>query len=299
MISHYIPEDQFPMPLSPRTQMVGNYFFNLFLIQGREKSALFETGVSGVVDSVIDQLRQLGVEPDYLIPSHPHSDHITGLPGLVEAFPRAQVLVAKGAKEFISHPKAGAALIAEDAFISKGLENQGLPPRRPPLTEIPRLETARIVSRPRTLDLGGLSLELIPVQGHSPGNLVARVPEENLVFCADSLGFHYPGRGVWPLYFTGAQAYLDTLEQLKKMDASILCPAHQGPIFGKEIPKILEMAIGETRQLIERIKATPLEKEEDLAQELFEESYRDEFTLYTQKNIMGCSKLLIKRGRQI
>ena len=299
MESHYLPEEQFPTVLVPRVHMLGNYFFNLFLIQGQKRSALFETAVSGVVDTVINQLVRLKVKPDYIIPSHPHSDHITGLPGLMEAFPRAQVLVAQGAQEFVTHPKAGPALISEDAFISKALEDKGLFPQRPPLTKIPTLETAQVITRPQTLDLGGLSLELIPVEGHSPGNLIAWIPQEKILFCSDSLGFHYPGRGIWPLYFTDAKAYLKTLEDLKAMEPSILCPAHQGPVFGKAIPALLDQALESTRQLIERIKATPPQEEERLVKELFEESYRDEFTLYTRKNIMNCSKLLIKRGRQI
>ena len=84
MKTHYIPREKFPMGISPHIKMLGNYFFNLFLVTGENKSALFESGISGVTDSVITQLDALGISPDYLVPSHPHSDHITGLPGLME-----------------------------------------------------------------------------------------------------------------------------------------------------------------------------------------------------------------------
>ena len=107
MKTHRIHPDKFPMALSPHVKMLGNYFFNLFLVTGSSKSALFESGISGVVDGVIAQLDALGIAPDYLVPSHPHSDHITGLPGLMERYPRARVVMAAGANEFITHPKAG------------------------------------------------------------------------------------------------------------------------------------------------------------------------------------------------
>ena len=37
---------------------------------------------------------------------------------------------------------------------------------------------------------------------------------------------------------------------------------------------------------------------EKLAQELFRESYRDEFTLYSEQNIKSVAGLLIRRGRE-
>ncbi len=171
MNPHYIPQDKFPMVLTPRIRVLGNYFFNLFLVTGSEKSALFETGISGVVDTVIQQLDDLNIEPDYLVVSHPHSDHITGLPGLMERFPNAAVVCAQGAPAFVSHPKAGPALIREDKFMSQGLEKMGITPGRPTLETIPDLGGATSIDSPTCLDLGGgTDLALMPVDGHSPGS---------------------------------------------------------------------------------------------------------------------------------
>jgi 2-aminobenzoylacetyl-CoA thioesterase len=101
MKNHYIPEDRFPIKLNTHVLMLGNYFFNLFLIIGNQSTALFEVGVSGIVDTVIRQLEHLDINPDFIIPSHPHSDHITGLPGLAKRYPNAGIIVASGAKEII------------------------------------------------------------------------------------------------------------------------------------------------------------------------------------------------------
>ncbi|MBU0465813.1 MAG: MBL fold metallo-hydrolase [Proteobacteria bacterium] len=59
---------------------------------------MFEVGISGIVDTVINHLEHLDIIPDFIIPSHPHSDHITGLPGLARRYPDARVVVASGAK---------------------------------------------------------------------------------------------------------------------------------------------------------------------------------------------------------
>lgn len=299
MRPHYIPQDRFPMELTPRITVLGNYFFNLFLVRGDKKSALFETGVSGCVDRVIAQMDSIGVEPDYLIVSHPHSDHITGLDGLAARFPKAVILAGAGAVEFVTHPKAGALLIKEDDFISKSLEREGAPPGRPPLDLVPDIFSATIIDRETSLDLGGqTTLDLIPVQGHSPGNLLAWVEADQAMFCSDSLGFHYPGRGFWPLFFTGAKAYIETIHKIGSFSPRILCPAHQGPITGDAAASAVDEALKATASLLDKIRENQL-PDQELIRELFKESYRDEFTLYTPDNIENCSRLLVKRAREI
>jgi glyoxylase-like metal-dependent hydrolase (beta-lactamase superfamily II) len=130
-----IESSSYPMPLSSRVTVLGNHYINLFLVQGDQKTALFEAGISGMVDTVIRQLEHLTAVPDYLIISHPHSDHITGLVGLMDRFPDAEVVTGPGAAEFITHPKAGPLMRAEDEFMSQGLADRGLPPQRPPISK--------------------------------------------------------------------------------------------------------------------------------------------------------------------
>jgi glyoxylase-like metal-dependent hydrolase (beta-lactamase superfamily II) len=286
----------YPIELSSRVMVLGNYYINLFLIQGDKKTALFEAGISGVVDTVIHQLEQLEVMPDYLIVSHPHSDHITGLPGLMERFPAAQVVAGAGTAEFIAHPKAGPLMLAEDAFMSKGLAARGVTPGRPPIETVPDLSGVREVPDTAVLDLGGIALELFPVKGHSPGNILGRVG--NILFCSDSLGFHFPGRGFWPLFFTGAGEYLDTQAQIQAMAPAIVCPGHQGPLQHQAATTGIQAGIDATRDFIERVTRTSL-TDQELEARLFTESYRDEFTLYTKENIANCNRLLIKRARQM
>lgn len=285
-----------PMKLSSRVTVLGNYYINLFLVQGDKKAALFEAGISGMVDTVIRQLEQLDVVPDYLIISHPHSDHITGLSGLMDRLPAAQVVTGPGAAKFIAHPKAGPLMLAEDAFMSKGLAARGIQPGRPPLDTIPDLSGAREVPDTVVLDLGGVDLELFSVKGHSPGNILGRVGD--ILFCSDSLGFHFPDRGFWPLFFTGAKEYLDTLTHIQAMAPAIVCPGHQGPLKHQAAAAGIQAGLDTARDFIKRVTRTSL-TDRELEIQLFNESYRDEFTLYTKENIANCNRLLIKRARQM
>jgi len=297
MKDHYIPENKFPLRIDTNVFVLGNYFFNLFLIVGHRQSALFEVGISAVVDTVINQLEHLGVSPDFIISSHPHSDHITGLPGLVERYPKAEILVASGAKEFIAHPKAAPLLINEDHFMSNSLKRFNISPGRPSLKTIPDLGGSHIIETKKSIDLGRTVLDMIKIKGHSPGNLIGFLPCERILFCSDSIGFHFPGREFLPLFFTHADAYLSTLNTIKGMNPLIVCPAHQGPLMGKAAIKGIQTSLEATLHTIKTIK-TSLLPDQALAKNIFEQSYKDEFTLYTPENIKNCAALIVKRAKE-
>ena len=292
---YYIEPDEFPMRLENNIYMLGNYFFNVFLIIGDEKIVIFETGISAVTDIIISQIKSLSVTPDIIIPAHPHSDHITGLPGLMAQYPKAVIITAKGAREFIEHPKAGPLLIKEDQFLHKSLSQLGLMPGRKPLESIPDLKNSLEIGGKQSLDLGNITLDLIKVEGHSPGNLIAFIPELRIVFTSDSLGFHYPGRFFFPLFFTGLDEYLSTIDIIKSFNPLILCPAHQGHIKGQAVKDVLKEARDAVFRIVDIIRQKRC-LDNDVTEKLFQYCYVDEFTIYTETNIRNCVKLLIKRA---
>ena len=269
MQTQFIPEDRFPIQVSPHVQVLGNYYFNLMLVTRKEKSLLFEAGVSGMVDQVIRQLDDLGICPDMIVVSHPHADHVTGIPGLADRFKDARIIAAAGAKKFMSHPKAVSALIAEDRFVYRRLGEEGLTPKRASLDAPPDVSRIQEVDAPARLDLGGgIFFDLLPAKGHSPAALMGVAVPDQVVCCADALGFHYPGRDFWPLCFTGAADYIDTIKQIRDLSPKIICPAHQGPIMADKVSSALDIAESRTVEIINMIKNTAL-KDPELVTQLF------------------------------
>jgi glyoxylase-like metal-dependent hydrolase (beta-lactamase superfamily II) len=285
----------FPQMLGPDLWVLGNYFFNLYLVRGERASALVEVGVSAVVDTVIDQLEELEIVPDYLVLTHPHADHFTGLRGLRERYPRAAVVAAEGAREFVLHPKAVQAAIREDRFIGEQLAARGLSPRRPSLTDIIFPEDVITVSHALEIDLGGTTASCLPVKGHSPASIAVHVPVRDALVLSDSLGFYYPGRGFCPLFFTGYHDFLATLDHLSTLKPAIVGPAHQGPITGTAAHSAIADARRAAVHVYDRIVQAH-RNGRDISAELFDEYYCDEFTLYTKENINNCMQLLVRRA---
>jgi 2-aminobenzoylacetyl-CoA thioesterase len=298
METRYDRNTPFPQRLAQGLSVLGNYYFNLYLVQGEQASALIEVGVSGVVDRAIGQLDALGVKPTFLVVTHPHSDHTTGVAGLKERFPGALVVAAEGAEEFLKHPKAASALVEEDAHMTAFLEAHGMKPGRPSVTEPPSLANCLIAREGNEMDLGGVTLHFLEVSGHSPGQLVVHVPEINCLIASDSVGFRFPGRDVFPIFLMNYAEYMATLDRLENLRPSILAVAHQGPVLGEDA---VRQAFHDARQrsvdLRTRFVNDPRPAEE-LVPEVFAEFYKDELTMYTKENIMTCARLIIRRARE-
>ena len=81
------------------------------------------------------------------------------------------------------------------------------------------------------IDLGGITLEVIHTPGHTPGHLAFYIPEADLLFTADvdltSFG---------PFYghdFADIDEFLQSIERLRQVNATIVATGHAGPFNGQ------------------------------------------------------------------
>ncbi len=296
-MSTVVHKTGFPAALGEKLWVLGVYHFNLYLVKGAQATALIEAGVSGIVDSVIHQLETLGAAPDYVVVTHPHTDHLTGLEGLLARYPEARVVAGQGAREFARHPKAIRNMVQEDRCISERLSALGLKPARAPVGALFFPEDFLAVEMRRTIDLGGVQLECRTVAGHSPGQIAVHIPELSALAPSDAIGFHFPGRGILPIFLTDYGGYIKTLDQLAALDAEIVCMAHQGPLTGPAAKQAFKLAREAAEALLARIAAFRGD-DAQLAESIFQENYRDEFAIYSEHNIRSVSNLLVRRARE-
>ena len=284
----------YPRELARGFWLVGDACTNLYLIRGRNGWALLEAGISAGVDEAIRQIDALGAVPDFIVVLHPHADHVTGLPGLRERFPAAAVLAGRGTPEFLSHPRAASAAIAEDRQLWEYYNAAGLTPGRPPLSELPSLEGCQIVEDGEEIALGGQTLRFLSVGGHSPGQLAVHLPEIGGLVVSDALGFYFRGRGFFPTFFTSLQEHLATLDRLEALTPRVLALGHMGALLGDEALGALREARVAALRLLARVRANR-HRIDALAEELFREAYVGEFRMYSEGNIRNCVRLTIRR----
>ena len=97
-----------------------------------------------------------------------------------------------------------------------------------------------------TLHIGGLTIEILHMPGHTPGQTCVYIPERKVIFTGDNI-------------FSGVQTFLHTslpyewilsLERMKNMEIDLIIPGH-GEICGKEY---IDEQISFIREWIDAVK---------------------------------------------
>ena len=135
-----------------------------YLVVGRERACVIDT-MNGVVD-LHKAVRDITDKPLIVVNTHGHPDHIYGNVYFREAY---------------LHPADGALArqLAEDPEFLAICREKGL--SMPPFRDI--LPGAEI-------DLGGRTLEIHALPGHTPGGILLLLREDRILFTGDSVNHH-------------------------------------------------------------------------------------------------------------
>lgn len=285
-----------PRALSQNIWCLGNGYINAYLLQGKKASLLAEAGISATASLMIRQLQDLQISPDFILVTHPHADHVTGLPWLRQAFPRARILAHPESADFLKTPKLTAGFPQEDQHMTRFLQERGLVSGNPCLDQPPELEPYQEISSPDALDLGELRVRFIQVQGHAPGHLLLHIPKDEVVLVSDALGFLYESGSCMPLFFTDLAQFLQGIATIQQLGPHTLGPGHQSPVQGgSQVSRALERSAQAALNLRTWVRSAAKSKDA-LQQELFDHFYREELLFYSPENIRYCCRLLIKRS---
>ena len=175
---------------------VGPLGTNCYILkdESTNKAAVIDPG--GDPERILAALEQEGVELEYILLTHGHYDHTTGVPALHEALPDAKVYIhqadANGAGSTL-FPLAG------------------------------QIDELLLYDDGDTLTLGSLTIEVLHTPGHSKGSVVLKVAD--VLFCGDTLFCGSMGRTDLP-----GGSYNEIMASLKRLgnlegDYHV-CPGH-------------------------------------------------------------------------
>lgn len=185
------------------TIQVGTFGVNCAFVENEGKVLVIDPGQEA--DRIIAALENKGWEPEAILLTHGHFDHINGIPGLLERFPDLPVYVSEEDAKVMSHPM------------------NSLPPEYSPVT-VPakNLKTDLLDSSLLTLNS---SLTVISTPGHTPGGVCYFFPQEKLLLSGDTLFAGSIGRTDLP---GGDMATLmRSLDSLRSLpEDTVVIPGH-------------------------------------------------------------------------
>jgi ribonuclease/clavin/mitogillin len=190
-------------------------YCNGLYLRGKRLRVLIDAGMG---KSAVRACRREGL--DLLILSHCHIDHRLS----ADSIPEVPVW---------AHEKEASYLEDYDYFVkSVGFERGGfnLEGIFPGLL-VPLIKVQKKIEAGERLDLGGLTLEMLPTPGHTPGHLAFFVPEAEFLFTAD-----IDLTPFGPFYghdFADIDDFIQSIRSLGKVKAKKMATGHAGPFSGQ------------------------------------------------------------------
>ena len=75
--------------------------YNSFVIKGNDKAALIDTVDPAKTDELLDNLKKLDINIDYLVVNHAEQDHSGTIPDILEIYKNAIVITNSKCKELL------------------------------------------------------------------------------------------------------------------------------------------------------------------------------------------------------
>jgi flavorubredoxin len=193
--------------------------YNAYLVEGGEKTVLFDTVDPTKSDDLLSSLSASGVNRlDYVVSHHAEQDHSGSIPLVLEGYPHARVVTNAKCRSMLTDLLP----LAEDRFLT--------------------------IEDGQTLPLGGKTLRFFDVPwAHWPETMATYLEEDRILFSCDFFGSHLATSSLYaedePLVFESAKRYYaeimmpfrpvirKNLEKLDGLAIDVIAPSH-GPVYG-------------------------------------------------------------------
>lgn len=170
------------MKIQPFTSGICNT--NSFVAYGYDGANALVVDAPDGNDAVVAFLRKEKLEPEAILLTHGHFDHVMGLPALLEAYPGTPVFVSKDDYYLLEDKGSGNMELFRTCF--------------PSLERTLFKSMASLPEEYRFYEDEAFGFTVIPTPGHTPGSVSLHDGSENLLFSGDTLFASSYGRTDFP-----------------------------------------------------------------------------------------------------
>lgn len=183
--------------------------------------SIIDAGLVGKGKSKLQSLNGLGVEKEDIkrvIMTHTHLDHIGCLREIKTLMPWVEVWIHRDEAEPLEQGDERT-VYGMDMFRSLCESQYGLKPGDF------RLQVNRKLEDGETLEIGGMSWEVVHVPGHSCGSIALYNPDGKILIPGDVVYADY-AIGRFDLHMADGRVLRESLRRLAGLDVEILLPGH-------------------------------------------------------------------------
>lgn len=265
----------------------------IYLITGSRKTAVVDTGMAYSTEGLIDNIRDIlqGRPLDYILLTHSHYDHISGIPALKRVWPKVEVFGGAYAKHVFGSPKAKK-LIEKLNGEAETLYHGTIPPD----FDTNVLTVDHVISEGSRIHLGNHTIIAYDTPGHTRDSM-AFLMDGTCLFASETTCVITDSGTYVPNYLV---SYKDSEASIKKCAALpmryVLVP-HSAPYDLEEKPDFWKYCMQEMKRSKEMIldmykKGASLEETLAVCEQLYRDDYARreqplEAFMINQKSMIG------------
>ncbi|WP_353813609.1 MBL fold metallo-hydrolase [Agromyces sp. SYSU T00266] len=237
---------------------LGERFVALYLLVGDDAALLVDTGIrESITETLLPYLDEAGIPREKLrwaVNTHCDFDHTGGNGALKAAIPTVEIVAHDLDTELVEDIQR---LI--DVRYGEFRETDGFddPPETTAylrsVSDLVRVD--RRVAGGEEFDLGGRSVRVLHVPGHSPGHVAVHDPSNRALLIGDAtLGTTVPyadGRAAFPPTYRDVEPYVASLSAFRDLDADLLLTAHYPVYEGAGVRRFLDESEAYTERIDE------------------------------------------------
>lgn len=192
-----------------KTWCLGMWQTNSYVVSSEESDKCWVIDAGFDPEQMIADIQTKNLEPELLIYTHAHLDHIAGTSAIREAFPEMKTAISEIEGSFLGDP-------AKNLSKSAGMN-------------VTAPDADMLLIDGQKLDFEGLLFTVISTPGHSPGGLCLYQPDTSLLFSGDTLFQGSVGRYDFP--GSNGEALFSSIKQKLTIlpAATRVFPGHGGP----------------------------------------------------------------------
>jgi len=232
----------------------------VYLLEGRQESMIISGGMSYIVPDLLQQMTDFNIDEGRitkLLILHSHFDHVGIVPFMKRRLSQTEVYASERAWEILTMEKAIRTINEFSRTVARRM-------RMEEVYSIYDLEwrddiTGKLVHDGDRIDLGGVTVSILEIPGHSSCSIAAYAPEWKALFPTDGGGIPFR-ETIITSGNSNYTRYQESLEKLKDLEVDYYCADHYGYMTGQEarefIPKTIEMAKKHRAELEEAYRST-------------------------------------------